>query len=144
MSDKICDECWPNVVEYKAKIKDLTAKLATAEKERDELTAVLEEYKDALNAKFADMSRQFIEVTVPNLQAENTILKEFACQIIRQECWAYEPLDPCDIQDFAERLGLIAKHIAAEDDVDESGDIEVGDKIYKFTPILSLKEDNKE
>ena len=65
-------------------------------------------------------------------------LKEFARSVIRQECWAIEPLDGAEIQELAERLGLIVPHIATE--VDEDCDWEIGDTIYKFSKILQETE----
>ncbi len=67
------------------------------------------------------------------LQAENKRLREFAQQVIKEHCWGIE-MDGLEIQDLAEKLELIAKHTATEDDVGE--DYEVGDVIYKFTEIL--------
>ena len=69
-------------------------------------------------------------------------LKEFACEVIRKECWGIKPMDGYEIQDFAERLGLIAEHIATEADVDEEDDYEIGDKIYKFTKVLESEVKN--
>lgn len=71
------------------------------------------------------------------LQAENEKLKEFARRVIKIECWSIYEQDGCDIQELAERLGLIAKHTATEADVNpDYDDFEVGDIIYKFTEIL--------
>ena len=64
-------------------------------------------------------------------------LIEFARVVIQQECWALDPLDGCEIQDFAERLGFIAKHTVTAEGVDD--DFEVGDTIYKFTDVLAEK-----
>ena len=69
------------------------------------------------------------------LDNENELLKEFAHSVIKQECWGYD-MDGFEIQELAEKLGLIKEHIATKDDVDEFTDFEVGDKIYKFTDIL--------
>lgn len=63
-------------------------------------------------------------------------LKEFARHVIRQECWSLFDLDGGDIQDLAEKLGLIEPHIATEDDIDEESDFEVGDTIFKFSEVL--------
>lgn len=64
-----------------------------------------------------------------------TRLKEFARQVIKEQCWGYE-MDGLEIKDLAEKLELIAKHTATEDDVEDESDYEVGDTIYKFTEIL--------
>lgn len=65
-------------------------------------------------------------------------LKEFARYIIETECWGYPwELDGGDVQERAEKLGLIEPHTATEEDVDPEFDYhEVGDTIYKFTNIL--------
>ena len=66
-------------------------------------------------------------------------LKEFARSVIRTECWAYP--NGGEIQDLAERLGLIKPHVATEADVDDYTDYEVGETIYKFTEILKESEE---
>ena len=60
----------------------------------------------------------------------------FARHVIKQECWGLADLDGGDIQDLAEKLGLIVKHIATEADIGEDSDFEVGDTIYKFSDTL--------
>lgn len=66
--------------------------------------------------------------------------KEFARKVIRDYCWGnYLAVDVLEIQDLAEKLGLIVPHIATAEDVDEESDFEIGDTIYKFNPEL-LKE----
>ena len=70
---------------------------------------------------------------------ETEALKEFARQVIKVECWGCDPLDGFEIQELAEKLGLIQEHIATELDVDEESEFEVGDPIYKFTDILKGK-----
>lgn len=67
------------------------------------------------------------------------ILKEFARKIIGDYCWNLADPDGGDIQDIAEKLGLIAPKIATEEDVHEESDFEIGDMIYKFTDILISK-----
>ena len=70
------------------------------------------------------------------LRVEAEKLKEFARYIIERECWSIYDLDGGDIQDLAEKLGLIEPHIATEEDVDDSTDYEVGDTIFRFTEAL--------
>ena len=89
--------------------------------------SVVEEYQEA----FDKQAEQIAE-----LQAEIKRLKEFARAVIREECWGYDSLDGGEVQDLAERLGLIEKHLATEADVSEFDDFEVGDFIFKFTDIL--------
>lgn len=69
-------------------------------------------------------------------EEERERLKEFARHVIRQECWSIFPQDGGELQDLAEKLGLIVKHIATEDDIDEDSDYEVGDTIYQFAQAL--------
>lgn len=65
-------------------------------------------------------------------------LAEFARYIISEYCWGYssEP-DGGDVQDVAERLGLIEPHIATAEDAAEHTDFEPGDTIYKFATWLN-------
>lgn len=69
----------------------------------------------------------------------SSALREFARQVIKEQCWGCE-MDGFEIQDLAEKLELIAKHTATEDDVDDEDDYEAGDTIYKFTEILKGSE----
>ena len=73
---------------------------------------------------------------VEKIKDENKQLKEFARKTIQAECWGCVPLDGFEIQDLAEKLGLIQEHGATESDVDEESDFEVGDIIYKFTDFM--------
>ena len=65
-------------------------------------------------------------------------LKEFARSVIRTECW--NQLDGAEIQDVAERCGLIVPKTATKDDVDDFTDYEVGDTIYVFSDRLKETE----
>ncbi len=67
---------------------------------------------------------------------ENKRLKEFARHVIEIECWSLILQDGVDIQDLAEKLGLIVPHIATEQDIDDECDHEVGDRIFKFSESL--------
>lgn len=69
-------------------------------------------------------------------EAENKSLKKFARYVIKQECWGLFELDGGDIQDLAERLGLIEPHIVVEEDVDDESNYEVGDTIFRFSEVL--------
>ena len=78
-----------------------------------------------------------VECPVCPLQADIENLKEFARYIIKVECWSIYDQDGGDIQELAEKLGLIKKHIATEADVNpDVDDFEVGDTIYKFSDVL--------
>jgi hypothetical protein len=59
-------------------------------------------------------------------------LMKFTRKVIADACWGYSTMDGCDIQELAEKLGLIVPHIATEEDVDDRSDFEIGDRIYKF------------
>lgn len=65
-------------------------------------------------------------------------LREFARRMIADYCWDYstEP-DGGEVQDVAERLGLIEPHVATEADCKENLDFELGDTIYKFADWLN-------
>lgn len=69
----------------------------------------------------------------------SSALRKFARQVIKEQCWGCE-MDGFEIQDLAEKLELIAKHTATEDDVEDGDDYEVGDVIYKFTDFLKGNE----
>ena len=77
------------------------------------------------------------------LTAELDKLKEFARRVISVECWGCYDLDGGEVQDLAESLGLIAEHTATAEEVDEESEFEVGDTIYKFSPILKESETDK-
>ena len=71
-----------------------------------------------------------------SLQEETDRLKEFARRVIQQECWSIFPQDGGDIQEWAEKLGMIIPHTATEEDVDDECDYGVGDTIFKFSETL--------
>ncbi len=80
-----------------------------------------------------------LEAELATAKAENKRLKDFARPVIRQECWSLFPQDGGDLQKLAEKLGLIVPKIATAEDVDDESDVEVGDRIYKFSDILKEK-----
>ena len=87
----------------------------------------------------ADWLRTWLYQSLERLgieQAENDKLKEFARSVIRDVCWNLCVDDGGDIQELAEKLGLIEPFIATEKDINEFSELEVGDTIYKFTSIL--------
>jgi hypothetical protein len=70
-------------------------------------------------------------------EAEREKLAAFARQVIRVECWGYHSeIDGGDIQEVAEKLGLIEAHVATEDDAAAISDTCAGDRIYRFAPWL--------
>ena len=96
------------------------------------LQAELETYKAATHGDSAI-------ILIEQLQAELKSLKEFARRVIEIEFRSMFDPDGGDIQDLAEKTGLIQQHIATEDDIDDSSDFEVGDTIFKFSEFM--KED---
>ncbi len=72
------------------------------------------------------------------LQAELDKLKEFARKVITTECWSLDSQDGGDLQELAEKLGLIVKYTATKDDIDDEfgSDFEIGDTIFKFSDML--------
>ena len=74
------------------------------------------------------------------LHAENNNLKEFARYVIGDQCWSLFDIDALDVQDKAEKLGLVVSCVATEADVDKYSDFDVGDTVYQFSEIL--KEDD--
>jgi hypothetical protein len=88
-----------------------------------------------------------IEVLTPHSTAVSAIgqgadevkaLREFARDIIADYCWGYsrEP-DGGDVQELAEKLGLIVPHIATAEDAEDQCEFEPGDTIYKFADWLN-------
>jgi hypothetical protein len=74
----------------------------------------------------------------PALRAQEVdALVQFARYVISEYCWGYssEP-DGGDLQDVAERLGLIEPHIATAEDAEGELDFGPGDQIYKFAGWL--------
>ena len=81
-----------------------------------------------------------IEKQVADLEKDNAKLKEFAREIILDECWdlgGSHSRDGAAVQDLADNLGLIELTPANDDDVDQHEYIGVGDPIYKFSEILN-------
>jgi hypothetical protein len=69
-------------------------------------------------------------------QAENDKLKAFARIVIE---WALDghDIEALDLQDVAQRNGLLVPHEATEDDVAAGIDCEVGDEIYRFADWMA-------
>ena len=81
-----------------------------------------------------------LRARVAELEEASEKLKAFARHIIECECWDLCEPDGGDTQDLAEKLGLIEPHVATEQDVDEEFSMfDVGDTIYRFSPILEEK-----
>jgi hypothetical protein len=77
---------------------------------------------------------------VERLKTENAKLKEFARDIITDECWdlgGSQSRDGVDVQDWAEKLGLIVKGKATAEQAEASNGLcEEGDDWYTFSDIL--------
>jgi hypothetical protein len=71
---------------------------------------------------------------------QNDKLKEFARNIIMDECWdlgGTQNRDGATVQDLAERLGLIELGSATQEDADASdGLFEKGDAFYRFSDMM--------
>ena len=79
---------------------------------------------------------------VERLQAENNVLKKFTRTVIESICWGIDGyMDNFDVQELAEKLGLIKLTVATDKDADEESDFRAGDEIYKFTDILESGEE---
>lgn len=104
----------------------------------DHKTAVA--LKDAANA-IEELTRHVFNgvATIERLSKDNERLKEFARKVIEGVCWDFNALDGGDVQELAEKLGLIVPATATAEDI-EKFDLEccdVGDTFYKFTPELA-------
>ena len=120
--------CGQLAKEMEARTPTLEA-LNTAKAENEDLCDNI----DAARQERADYLAGTLE---GKLKAENKRLKEFARPVIRQECWSIFEQDGGDIQELAEKLGLIEPRIATKEDVDDESDHEVGDKIFVFSETL--------
>ena len=67
-------------------------------------------FPNPFEGDFADEQPTYQEVIV-----ENQRLKEFARAVVRVECWSYPEPDGFELQELAERLNLIEKHINIDD-----------------------------
>ena len=93
----------------------------------------------SLGRRLAGAGYAMIEADVATTKAENERLKDFARPVIRQKCWSYGDLDGGDVQEWAEKLGLLVPKIATAEDVHEECDFEVGDNIFVFSETLKEK-----
>lgn len=88
-------------------------------------------------AKLRDKEIKRLKKRLTAAAKREIVLKEFARHVIKTECWN---VDGAEIQDIAERLGLIIPHTATSEDVDdEFDDYEAGDTIFKFVDWLKEK-----
>lgn len=69
------------------------------------------------------------------MTVQEAALKEFSRRIIADYCWGYGEPDGGDVQELAERLGLIEPHAATEDDA-KRFECDVGDTVYRFAEWL--------
>ncbi len=96
-----------------------------------EMVVLLKSELDAANHDYAELMKERADYV-----DENKRLAEFARFVIRQECWSIFEQDGGDIQELAEKLGLIVPCVATEEDIDDDCDCEVGDTIFKFSQVL--------
>ncbi len=126
---KACDE-----------LEQLQADLATAEERIKKMSkgdlgpeSILSGY--SVLVKSLEKRRDELRDSLTTAREENKRLREFARFVIRQECWSIFEQDGLEIQDLAEKLGLIVPHIVAVDD-DYDIDNAVGDTIFIFSDTL--------
>jgi len=120
-----------SLVDYATENQRLKDDIASIRQTYDNRTIELSEQIQSMNRKFADCRELRVKY-----ESENQRLKEFAKSVIRTECWCYQEQDGFELQELAERLGLIVEKIATEEDVTEESEYEVGDKIYVFSAAL--------
>ena len=122
------------------RVRDLQERVHRKQAENTRLTKELAQ-SEAKNNGYAVVTEALMkrrdglieELTASHSQISK--LQEFAQYVIREQCWGVE-MDGIELQDLAVNLGLLAEHIATEADVGEEDDIEVGDKMFKFTEAL--------
>ena len=122
---------WPDYFAWEREFKKVDGKvkrLQTELAEADEMLAA------AIGKYESEATRLIAE------QEKNKRLKEFARHVIRQECWSIFDIDGGDIQELAEKLGLIVPQVVAEKDVDDESDYGVGDTIFVFSDTLKETE----
>ena len=77
-----------------------------------------------------------ISKAIDVLKSENAKLKAFA-RLMIEEMFDGHDVEGFDIQDMAERNGLIVPRVATEDDVEAGIECEVGDTIYQFADWMA-------
>lgn len=82
------------------------------------------------------------------LEKDKAVLAEFARHMICKYAWSYGDVDGGDVQDVAEKLGLITSFEITEDNIGSIGDPEfmevtpeIGSLWYQFTDLLKEQED---
>lgn len=70
-------------------------------------------------------------------QEQNEAMRKFCRYVVREYCWGYtsQP-DGGDIQDVAEKLGIIVPAIATASDAEHMDFTDVGDTIFRFADWL--------
>lgn len=120
-------------------IKHIQAELTTAKAENEDLC-------DNVDAARQDLSDYLDGTLEGRLRDENERLKKFARPVIEQECWSIFDQDGGDIEEWAEKSGLIIRHTVTEKDIvvhitDEEYDYDVGDTLFVFSDVLKESED---
>jgi hypothetical protein len=83
---------------------------------------------------------------VPDAQPADAVreaLRQFALEVIKARCWfSDDSLDGGDLQDLAEKLGLIEPYVVSAEDHEEGrwGDYDVGDIIFVPSPSLAASQ----
>lgn len=76
---------------------------------------------------------QIVGEGIDKLKTENARLKEFARLVIESMWDGASDVYGGDVQDWAEKRGLIVPREATEDDVAAGVECEVGDEIFTFS-----------
>lgn len=125
----------PNIVSPEEHLKGLELTLKHAQAGNRALQAEITTLQTALT-KHNFLLEHGPAAYMQKLEQELVPLKEFARKVIKLYCWSIEDSDPLDLQELAEKLGLIVPTIATEDMVDDESDFEVGDAIFTYSDIL--------
>ena len=95
--------------------------------------------KLSFESGFLHCAEKQLQVELGKAKEENKRLREFARHVIRQECWSLFDQDGHDLQELAEKLGLIVPGVATQEDVDDelyNSYYELDDTMYKFSETL--------
>lgn len=71
---------------------------------------------------------------------EYVVMRHFLRRIIKDYCWGHSDPDGGEIQDRAERLGIIVPRIATLVDSVSMDDVEVGDRIFVFADWMQCND----
>jgi len=87
-----------------------------------------------IKAKDAEITK--LREELKTARTQEAPLREFTKRMIKDYCWGYGDPDGGEMQDVAEKLGLLVPTIATEEDAADQAEFEPGDTIYKFADWL--------